>query len=256
MMNYKNQLTTRQNEIQLEMEDIMSQNSVAGVNFDNMKKSVNKGTFSPVKVVEEMLGIYGVAEEYKFPENIPPLEYEGYMYPANIFQLSERIKASPETQEVYDMLKPVDEKCKGHIVDMYNSLVELNPKLKSIPVNPDITFGYISVVSGVCSSFPFDDIKAFCSALMEKDDTKMKELNCNREEYSNNIRNLIISKGMPKNSKNILLLQTRMSRENIFKNWAPTKSSYEKVYQRLDMNIENQRVQEYENFMSYRFRDY
>lgn len=255
-MSYKDKLAENRKQLLTNMKQTVEKHSSDAVfGFEDLMKSVNRGTFSPVKTVENMLGIGGVSQEYNFPENISPLEYEAYMYPANIFQIDERGCIDNDSQEALLVLKKFEPQCKDYIIDMYNALVDLNPELKEIPVDTKKSYGYISIISGACSSFPIDDIKTFCTAVFEKDSAKMQELNNNREEYSQKIRGLIKTKGMPRNSRDQQLLQTRMHKESIFKNWAPTEKSFNKIYSKLNSNLEYQKVQDYEDFLSKRYHD-
>lgn len=251
-MSYKKELETKNTILLSKMKYLVEEDNNAASAFDSLCNSCSSQPFSPVKNLENMLGISGIYKKYNFPENIEPEDYEMLAYPANIFQFDERANLKSDSKKAYELLEPVKEKSFQHIKNMYTALVKLNPELKEIEIKKEGIYPYIAIISGACSGFPSEDIKLYIDDLNNDNPNKIG-IDTSRREYSSKIVSLIKTKGKPNNSKAPAMLEKRLENGDIFKNWCPTKNTFDKVYKKLDSNLEYQKIKVWEIFTSNRF---
>lgn len=91
--------------------------------------------YSPVKRFEEASGLRGIYHNYKFPEDMNPLEYEALMKPMRIYEVIER-GMNPGTDTLAADLQKTKPQSLFAVRRMYQELVDLNPELKEARVSP------------------------------------------------------------------------------------------------------------------------
>lgn len=173
--------------------------------------------YSPVKRMEEKLGISGIYTQYKFPNGMDALEYESLMKPLRIFEMLERGHRGNTTEEnitaEYLLTKKND--FLPEIRQMYDELTDLNPELKTAQIATDKIRSYVAVISGACSGFPAEDIIAFSTNTSEEANTA---LNNRKREMSAELERLtgkIHQKG----------------ETPLIENWCPSENTYKKILQ-------------------------
>ena len=119
--------------------------------------------YSPVKRFEKASGLRGIYHNYKFPEDMNPLEYESLMKPMRIYEVIER-GMNPGTDTLAADLQKTKPQSLFAVRRMYQELVDLNPELKEARVSPSRVRSYVAVISGACSGFPPEDIIEFSRA--------------------------------------------------------------------------------------------
>lgn len=171
--------------------------------------------YSPVKRLENRLGISGIYKKYKFPNDMKPEEYEALMEPMRIFEMLER-GYNPENEKeeiVIDYLQSQKSKCLFEVRQMYNELAELNPEIKAAEIKPTQVRSYVAVISGVCSGFPVDDIVEFSqSTYKEKND----EINERRREQTRELEEL---SG----------IKIARGEKHLIENWCPSRRTYNEI---------------------------
>lgn len=183
--------------------------------LNNLYKPQEYEHYSPVKRLEEKLGISGIYQEYKFPDNMKPEEYETLMGPMRIFEMLERgYGAENENEEIaIESIQPQRAKCLVEIRGMYKELVELNPELKEAEIRPNRISSYVAVISGACSGFPTEDIVEFSQSYSKE---KNDAINNRKREQTKELEELSgikIAKG----------------ERHLIENWCPSENTYNKI---------------------------
>ncbi|MFV0626802.1 MAG: hypothetical protein ACK5N8_05595 [Alphaproteobacteria bacterium] len=238
-MTYKSYLKDTSNNLLTQMQEAVSGDSIAESGLKSLLKSVSYENYSPVKRVEDILGVSGVQQQYKFPQDIEPLEFESYLKPLRIFEIEEKGYLPFPEKEAMSFILPQKKEALKFAESAFDELAKLNPELKEIP-NKKTIHNYVAILSGVCSGFPIEDITEFCDYIRNDDQEKCEHLNYMRKEYSHKIKELIKQKGKPNNSKDVPELTKRLEKGGVFLNWCPSKASFEKIYSALDKNLDRQ----------------
>ena len=171
--------------------------------------------YSPVKRFEEAAGIKGVYHQYKFPNDMEPLEYEALMKPMRIYEVIER-GLNPGEDSLANALQDQKPQSLFAVRKMYLDLVELNPELKKAQISPTQVRSYVAVISGACSGFPPEDIIEFSYAKGIDND----RINNEKRAFSKMLEQRLGKKGpngMP-----------------LIENWCPSESTRNHILQILD----------------------
>lgn len=183
--------------------------------LDSIYQNIDYDNYSPVKRLENKLGISGIHENYQFPGNMNALEYESLMKPMRVFEMFERgFQGATETEVVAQQcLMAQKGKFLFEIRNMYNELVSLNPELKAAEIKPTQIRSYVAVISGACSGFPAEDIIEFSRATSpEKNDA----INDRKRKQSAELERLtgkVHKKGEPP----------------LIENWCPSEKTYNRI---------------------------
>ena len=132
--------------------------------LDSLFASLNYDNYSPVRRMEEALGISGIYHQYDFPGGMPPLEFEALMKPMRVYEILEKGLCNKEEQIAGEYMKAAKSKSLFAIRRMYDELTTLNPELKAAHIEPTQIRSYVAVISGACSGFPPEDIIEFSRA--------------------------------------------------------------------------------------------
>lgn len=191
---------------------------------------VNYQNYSPVKRLEETLGIKGIYHEYKFPNDIKPLEYEELMKPMRIFEMLERgINRDKEAEQIiWDNMQKAKPQSLFAIRKMYNDLVELNPELKKAEIKPSQISSYVAVISGACSGFPPQDIIEFSQA-------RSGEANDRMNNEKRNFSKLLETKTG----------KMRSDGGHLVENWCPSQSTRNKIIEIVDRQYSQKKTQDH-----------
>ncbi len=192
--------------------------------MDALYHMVDYENYSPVKRLEEGLGISGIYHDYRFPEGMTPEGYEALMKPARVVEMLERGYYPEQDNErlaVEKVLEHFDEAL-SLVKGMYEELCLLNPEIASIvPVRQDQVRAYVLIVSGVCSGFPPEDIRAFNDARKESDN---QALNRRRQEMSEEIENLSGRRG-----EKFVNPRGETGYFSLIRNWCPSEETYRRI---------------------------
>ncbi len=185
--------------------------------LDRLYQCLDYENYSPVRRMEEKLGISGIYTQYKFPQNMNALEYESLMKPLRIFEMLERGHRGSTAEEhtAAEYLLTKKDKFLPEIRQMYDELTDLNPELKAAQIAPDKIRSYVAVISGTCSGFPAEDIIEFSRSTSEEDNTA---LNNRKREMSAELERLTG--------------KTHQKGETpLIENWCPSENTYKKILQ-------------------------
>ncbi len=178
--------------------------------------------YSPVKRFEEASGLRGIYYDYKFPEDMNPLEYETLMKPMRIYEVIER-GMNPGTDALAADLQKAKPQSLFAVRRMYQELVDLNPELKEARVSPSQVRSYVAVISGACSGFPPEDIIEFSRAEGADND----RLNEEKRRFSQLVERRTGRRG-PDNMP-------------LIENWCPSEKTRRRILRLLD-NRDRQRA--------------
>lgn len=189
--------------------------------------------YSPVTRMEDKLGIKGIYQHYKIPQNMDPLDYETLMKPMRLFEVIERVldKEDKKNKQLSENLSEARAGAFSMIREMHQELITLNPELGDVPVRPNRISSYVAVISGACSGFPQEDIKEFAIANING---TMDELNDRKD-------------------KQIQELKDVSGVEKAFDNWCPSEKTFDKIVGRVKDKRANDRFNDYQSFMQDRF---
>lgn len=189
--------------------------------------------YSPVKRFEKASGIKGIYHQYKFPNDMEPLEYEALMKPMRIYEVLER-GLNPKEDSLAIALQDQKPQSLFAVRKMYLDLVELNPELKKAQISPTQVRSYVAVISGACSGFPPEDIIEFSYAKGIDND----RINEEKRAFSKMLEQRLGKKGpngMP-----------------LIENWCPSESTRNHILQILDEQ-ERHRPQQFNDGGFYAF---
>lgn len=180
--------------------------------------------YSPVKRLEDRLGISGIYQEYKFPNGMKAEEYEALMRPMRVFEMLERgYVAGNEDEEIaIEYIQPQRGKCLAEIRGMYKELVELNPKLEEAEIRQNRISSYVAVISGACSGFPAEDIIEFSQSYSKE---KNDEINNRKREQSKELEEL---SG----------IKVEKGEKHLIDNWCPSQNTYDKILSKAGYKIQ------------------
>ena len=183
--------------------------------FKNLYRLVDYQNYSPVKRFEEASGLQGIYYNYKFPNNIDPLEYEELMKPMRIYEVLER-GAATISDELATALKETQRQSLFAIRHMHNDLIELNPELKKAETVSTHIRSYVAIISGACSGFPPEDIIEFSQAKGEDNDRINKE----KYEFSQQLETR--------------LKLHKTNNQALIENWCPSRKTRDMIMQKLN----------------------
>ncbi|MBO5442383.1 MAG: hypothetical protein J6A33_01190 [Alphaproteobacteria bacterium] len=185
--------------------------------LDRLYQCLDYENYSPVKRMEQKLGISGIYTNYKFPQGMEAADYESLMKPLRIFEMLERGHQGNSVEEEIAArhLLAKKEHFLPEIRQMYDELTNLNPELKTARIIPDRIRSYVAVISGACSGFPVQDIVEFS---LSTSDEKNTALNNRKREMSAELEQLTG--------------KTHQKGETpLIENWCPSETTYQKIKQ-------------------------
>lgn len=205
--------------------------------LNDLYKPQEYENYSPVKRLENKLGISGIYQEYRIPNNMKPEEYEALMAPMRIFEMLERgYGAENESEEIaIEYLQPQKAKCLAEVRGMYKELVELNPELEEAEVRPNRISSYVAIISGACSGFPTEDIVEFSQSYSKE---KNDEINNRKREQSRELEELSgikIAKG----------------EKHLIENWCPSENTFNKILTKRGFRAKKAKMATSYNFDAY-----
>lgn len=196
--------------------------------LNDLYKPQEYENYSPVKRLENRLGISGIYQEYKIPNDMKPEEYEALMAPMRIFEMLERgYGADNENEEiVIEHLQFKRAKCLAEVRGMYKELIELNPELDEAEIRPNRISSYVAIISGACSGFPSEDIIEFSQSYSKE---KNDEINRRKREQTTELEELSgikIAKG----------------EKHLIDNWCPSQNTYNKILAKIGYRAKKAKV--------------
>lgn len=209
------------------MRHLVKNDPMAQEGFDKMQRSFSYENYSPVKRVEGCLNISGISQKYNIPYATDPLEFEQSIKALRIIALKNSNIIDSEEEVALDFIAPLEKDSIALAEKICQSIKNINPDLREIQIDKTNPSSYVAFISGVCSSFPKEDIEEFCNAITFNDKNKLKELNNRKKSLTEKLRPMINIE----NSKNQELLEKRLKVRDIFVNWCPSEKTFEKIYQ-------------------------
>lgn len=221
--------------------------------FAEIYQKVDYPNYSPVKRLEEKVGISGVYQNYRFPYNLSPENFEALAKPMRLFEMFERgfEPKNDDEKEVVAALKPFKPLALSLSKQMSDDIIKLNPELAQIEIkHPSLVRSHIALISGVCSGFPVEDIKQFMEAAGNP--SLLAQINERKHEMSHKIEAISGQKGEP-----FLVNGKIVGYQGLIENWCPSEKTFQRILQKTQAKYQkNSRndfnVNAYMDFLSSR----
>ena len=203
--------------------------------FAEIYQKVDYTNYSPVKRLEEKVGINGVYKNYNIPLNMSPENFEALAKPMRLFEMFERgfEPKNDGEKEVVAKLKPFKPLALSLTKQMSADLIKLNPELAQIEIkHPNLVRSHIALISGVCSGFPVEDIKQFMEAAGNP--ALLVQMNNRKQEMSRKIEAISGQKGEP-----LFVNGQIVSYQGLIENWCPSEKTYQRILQKTQAKYKN-----------------
>lgn len=196
--------------------------------FAEIYQKVDYTNYSPVKRLEEKVGISGVYKNYNIPQGMSPENFEALAKPMRLFEMFERgfEPKNDEEKEVVAKLKPFKPLALSLSKQMSADIIKLNPELAQIEIkHPNLVRSHIALISGVCSGFPVEDIKQFMDAAGNS--FLLSQINERKREMSNKIESISGQRGEP-----FFVNGKIVGYQGLIENWCPSEKTFQHILQK------------------------